>query len=78
MKFAFQPRDFSLLRGTQVTWTNNDTFTHTVTSSSGPGSFNSGDLASGQSFTFTFNQPGTYTYGCTHHLSMKGRIVVQP
>ena len=36
------------------------------------GVFISDSLAYGQSFTFTFTQPGTYTYHCAYHPTMKG------
>lgn len=66
-------------KGTRVTWTNNDTAPHTVTSTQGGvanGTFESGNLNSGSSFTFTFDTPGTYTYICKYHPSMKGTIIV--
>ena len=63
-----------------VTWTNNDGSTHhTVTSSSvpqGASSFNSGDLAGGATFTYTFTTPGTYQYLCSYHSWMTGTVVV--
>ncbi len=63
-----------------VTWTNNDGSTHhTVTSSSvptGASSFNSGDLAGGATFTYTFTAPGTYQYLCSYHSWMTGTVVV--
>ncbi len=36
-----------------------------------------GDLSPGDSFSFTFDRPGTYTYFCSIHPNMKGTIVVQ-
>jgi plastocyanin len=62
-----------------VTWTNNDSSHHTVTSSTvptGAKSFNSGDIAPGGTFTYTFTVPGTYQYGCTYHTWMTGTITV--
>lgn len=72
--FAFSPATLTVAKGTAVTWTNNDGAPHTVTSTSG--AFDSGSLANGKSFTFTFSTPGTYTYRCNIHTSMTGQIVV--
>jgi plastocyanin len=62
-----------------VTWTNNDSVHHTVTTSSAPtrASFNSGDMAKGATYTCTFTTPGTYNYYCTYHSWMTGTIVVE-
>ncbi len=57
-----------------VTWVNNDDAPHTVTASDG--SFNSGNLNAGQSWTFTFTTPGTYAYSCAYHPWMKGTVIV--
>ncbi len=73
--FAFSPATLTVTAGDTVTWTNDDAVTHTATSTTG--AFDSGDLAPGASFSFTFTTPGTYDYLCTPHPSMTGRIVVQ-
>lgn len=73
--FAFHPTPITVAAGTTVTFTNNDAATHTATADDG--SFNSGDLATGASFTHTFGKAGTYTYRCAIHPSMKGSVVVQ-
>ena len=57
-----------------VRWVNNDTAPHTVTSTDH--SFDSGNLNPGDTFTYTFTQPGTYTYVCTYHPGMKGTVIV--
>ena len=73
--FAFNPSDLTIAAGTTVTWTNNGTFQHTSTSDAGL--WDSGTLNTGQSFAYTFNTPGIYTYHCTFHkLSMHGTITV--
>ena len=63
--------------GTTVTWTNNDSIAHTTTSDTGV--WDSGILAPGQSFSFTFASTGTFPYHCAIHgaASMSGTIVVQ-
>ena len=72
---AFGTSPVTVSVGTIVTWTNSDTLTHTVTSDSG--AFDSGSLAPGAKFSFTFQTRGTFPYHCTPHPGMVGAIVVQ-
>ena len=58
-----------------VTWVNNDDAPHTVTATDG--SFNSGNLNAGQSWSHTFTTPGNYTYYCSYHSWMRGTVIVQ-
>jgi plastocyanin len=58
-----------------VTWVNSDDVPHTVTANDG--SFNSGNLDAGQSWSHTFTTPGTYAYYCAYHPWMKGTIIVK-
>lgn len=71
----FDPAELTVDQGTTVTWSNTDSTTHTVTAPSG--AFNSGDLSPGRNFGYTFNEPGTYEYGCTIHPDMKGTVIVK-
>ena len=73
--FAFSPPMLTITAGDTVTWTNEDQVVHTATSATG--AFDSGDLAQGASFSFTFTTPGTYAYVCSPHPDMTGQIVVQ-
>ena len=41
------------------------------------GSFDSGNLAPGESFVFAFEQAGTYSYACAYHPNMQGTVVVE-
>jgi len=76
--FVFSPATLTLKSGTTVTWTNQDGAPHQVASDPGtPVAFSSDSLANGASYQFTFTRPGTYTYYCTIHPSMKGTIIVQ-
>jgi plastocyanin len=59
-----------------VTWVNEDTMPHTVTAFDG--SFDSGNLDQGQSFTYMFEKPGTYPYTCVYHHWMHGQVIVLP
>jgi plastocyanin len=74
--FAFSPSAISVKVGTTVTWTNNDSMTHTVTSTSGPTSFDSGPRTAGQTFSYTFASTGTWNYWCSFHPSMTGTVTV--
>lgn len=74
-QFAFDPASVSVAVGTTVTWTNIDTVPHTVTATDG--SFNSGNLNPGDSFSFTFDGAGTFDYICNYHPNMTGTIIVE-
>jgi plastocyanin len=75
--FAFDPPNITVAPGTTVTWVNNDSAPHTVTATDPAGAFDSGTLQPGQSFSFTFTQPGTtYAYYCAIHPSMRGTVTV--
>jgi plastocyanin len=73
--FAFNPDTLTVKPGTAVVWTNEDSATHIIVAESGE--FTSDQLAKGDSFTFKFDNKGTYNYYCSIHPSMKGTIVVE-
>ena len=73
--FSFNPAVLTIKAGTKVTWVNNDSTSHTVTSDSG-NLLNSPTLATGQSFSFVFPTTGTINYHCSIHPSMKGTVIV--
>jgi amicyanin len=72
--FAYQPATIQVRVGTTVTWTNQDNVPHSVTFQNGMK--DSGLLAQGQSFSYTFNAPGTYQYYCTVHPYMVATVTV--
>jgi plastocyanin len=72
---AFDPVSVTISAGETVTWTNEDSVTHTAVGDNGE--FESGDMANGDTFSFTFDQAGTYPYHCSIHPSMTGTVVVQ-
>ena len=74
--FAFNPPNITVAPGTTVTWVNNDQAPHTTTATNPAGVFDSGTLQPGQSYSFTFNKPGTYAYHCAIHPYMTGAITV--
>ena len=63
--FALGPASTTVKVGDMVTWTNKDSVAHTVTALDG--SFDSGPLAPGASFGFTFPKAGMFIYRCTMH-----------
>jgi len=71
---TFNPDSLTIKVGETVTWTNKDSYAHTVTSDNGV--FDSGNIASGATFSFTFNTEGTYSYHCSIHTSMTAKIIV--
>ncbi|HIF37463.1 MAG TPA: BspA family leucine-rich repeat surface protein [Marine Group III euryarchaeote] len=72
----FDPEELTISVGDTVTWTNNDGISHTATSTDGPESFDSGNMGSGDTWSFTFTEAGTYEYKCNYHSSQTGRIIV--
>jgi plastocyanin len=73
--FMFSPTPLTVKAGSTVTWTNLDDEPHTVVSDSGM--FKSGGMDTNESFSFTFDKPGTYHFTCSIHPRMVGTIVVQ-
>lgn len=73
--FAFDPPATAVPMGTEVTWTNADPTAHTVTADDG--SFDSGPLDQGGTFSMTFNEAGEVAYACAIHPTMKGTVTVQ-
>lgn len=73
--FSFTPQTASVPVGSRITWTNRETeVQHTVTADDG--SFASEPLAAGSSFSHVFATVGTFTYHCSIHPDMTGRVVV--
>lgn len=81
--FTFSPARIEIAAGTEVTWTNNDKFLHTITSGAtdGPenvpdGMFDDGLADEGSTASVTFEKAGTFTYYCKQHNAMDGTITV--
>ena len=71
--YRFEPKVIEIDAGETVTWTNDDNFTHTV-QVEGQGDH---EVERGESFSLTFDKPGTYHYVCTlHSQDMDGEVVV--
>jgi len=74
--FQYQPGRIQVKAGTTVTWVNEDEIFHTVTLEKQDGGFDAPLDGKGMSFSFTFTQPGTYSYYCDRHEHMRGEIEV--
>ena len=83
--FKFNQAHITVAVGTTVTWTNNDSSGHTVSSTDSlasnkldfTGPLDSPTLLKGGTYSHTFETPGVYTYRCKPHSSMKGSVTVQ-
>jgi plastocyanin len=73
--FSYTPATLTVKAGTQITWTNADDIPHTVVSDNQ--SFKSRVLDTDEKFSFTASKPGTYTYFCSIHPKMTGKLVVE-
>jgi plastocyanin len=73
--FVFGPQTITVAVGTTVTWTNSDDIPHTAVSTDGV--FKSKVMDTDEKFSYTFTKPGTYSYYCTIHPKMTGKVLVQ-
>lgn len=77
---CFVPSTVTVVAGDTVMWSNSDTAAHTVTAgtiAAQTGMFDSGLFLPGDTFEFTFDDPGEYDYVCIVHPWMEGTVVVQ-
>ena len=76
----YLPLNLEVIRGTTVTWQNQDSLKHDIQSIDSQGniisSFNSGLLNTGDSFSYKFDKPGMYHYFCTIHPWRIGIVTV--
>ncbi len=72
---GFEPQELTIKPGDRVTWVNKDLFPHTATADDK--AFDSHSVAPADTWTFVARKPGTHTYICTFHPTMKGTITVQ-
>ncbi len=74
--FAYNPDPVTISVGQSVTWTNQDSAPHTATAKDRD-VLQSGTLNQGDTYTQTFDTPGTYEYFCEFHPNMKGTVEVR-
>jgi plastocyanin len=73
--FSFTPKEITVAAGTTITWVNHDDVPHTVVSTDKK--FRSKALDTDDQFSFTFTDAGTYSYFCSVHPIMIGKVVVK-
>lgn len=75
--FAFQPKNITVQKGTKVTWTNRDEVQHDITPvTAKAGAPRSELLAQSETYSHTFNTAGEFSYICSPHPHMKGKVIV--
>jgi plastocyanin len=72
--FTFNQAMVNVHPGTTVTWINDDDIPHTVVAQNQ--AFKSKVLDTGERFSFTFAKPGQFSYFCSLHPHMTGKIIV--
>ena len=78
---SFVPGDLTVEVGSTVTWRNESSVIHTVTSGTDgthDGLFDSGNMSANEEFSYTFTEEGSYPYFCVPHVNqgMTGTITV--
>jgi plastocyanin len=79
---AYDPNPVKVKAGNTVTWTNDDSQIHTVTSGTGSDDpnmgkdFDSSMLSQNQTFSHKFTTTGEFPYFCQLHPTMVGKVVV--
>jgi plastocyanin len=71
--FEFHPRTLNIAKGTKVVFSNSSGTAHTATDA---GAFDTGHIKPGHSVAVRFEHKGTFSYHCTIHTFMHGKIVV--
>ena len=77
---CYIPPNIVVEKGKSVTWLNEDSSFHSVTSGFYPepsGLFDSGHLDPYESYTLSFDEYGVYDYFCTLHPWMKAQVIVE-
>ena len=74
-RYQFYPRRIEISAGTVVQWTNTDDVLHTVAAEDG--SWDSGGIRPGETWSARFDRPGLYPFLCGPHPFMKGVVIVR-
>src|ERR1051326_1069312 len=71
----YVPATLTVNVGDTVVWKNEDTVPHTATDKGK--SFDSGSIVSSASWSYVVQKKGTYSYYCTFHPNMNGKLIVR-
>ena len=71
---TYSPAVITIASGQTVTWVNQDSMSHTVTSDTGI--WDSGEIPPGGSYSRTFSSSGSFPYHCSFHPGMTGSVSV--
>ncbi len=74
--FLYEPDPATVKAGTKITVRNADSAPHTLTQTGDARSFDSDTIRGKSSGSVTFSKPGTFTYFCEFHATMKGTVTV--
>ncbi len=77
---CYIPSEITISAGESVTWVNEDSAFHSVTSGfydAPQNLFDSGYMDPFESYTLTFDESGTFDYFCTLHPWMEGQVIVE-
>jgi plastocyanin len=72
--FKYHPGTTRIAKGSRVVFSNAAGIAHTATD---PGAFDTGHIKPGHSISVRFTRRGTFSYHCTIHPFMHGKIVVR-
>ena len=73
--FSFGPDTLTVPANSTVTWVNKDHVPHVIASNDGL--FKSKALDTDDKYSYTFSKAGTYSYYCSIHPKMVGKVIVQ-
>lgn len=79
-KMKFQTPELKVKSGSTVTWTNTEALPHNVHFKAGAGVEKDVEgpmLRANETYSVKFSTPGTYSYICTPHPFMKGKVTVE-
>lgn len=77
---CYVPAEITVSSGEIITWVNEDSAFHTVTSGyydTYDGIFDSGQLDPAEKFSYSFDEAGSFHYYCKLHPWMEGMVVVK-
>ena len=73
--FTFAPKELTIAKGTEVTWTNHDDIPHSIVI--GALQIHSKPMDTDGLYTYKFEKAGTFFYVCGLHPHMMGKVIVK-